>query len=60
MFSLVKSIVNNQQHFETNSLMHGVNTGSKNHLCRTVFSLACLQKVRLMLASEFLIIYFIL
>jgi hypothetical protein len=37
-------IVNNQEHFQTNSAVHSVNTRNKHHLHRPVANLTCFQK----------------
>jgi hypothetical protein len=37
-------IVNNQEHFQTNSAMHSVNTRNKNQLHRPIANLSCFQK----------------
>jgi hypothetical protein len=37
-------IVNNQEHFQTNSDIHSVNTRNKNQLHRPIANLSCFQK----------------
>jgi hypothetical protein len=37
-------IVNNQEHFQTNSAVHSVNTKSKTQLHRPIANLSCFQK----------------
>jgi hypothetical protein len=37
-------IVNNQEHFQTNSVIDGVNTKNKNHLHRPIANPSCFQK----------------
>jgi hypothetical protein len=44
MFSLLNFIINNQEHFQTNSAVHSVNTRNKHHLHRPVANLTCFQK----------------
>jgi hypothetical protein len=36
-------IVNNQQHFQTNSAIHNIDTSYKGHLHRPVANLSCFQ-----------------
>jgi hypothetical protein len=43
-FSLLNFIINNQEHFQTNSSVHSVNTRDKHHLHRPVANLTCFQK----------------
>jgi IS1 family transposase len=44
IFILMKSVVNNQEHFQTNSTIHSINTRNRHHLHRPTASLSCLQK----------------
>jgi hypothetical protein len=44
IFSLMNFIVNNQEHFQTNSAIHSVNTRNKNQLHRPIANLSCFQK----------------
>jgi hypothetical protein len=44
IFSLLNFIINNQEHFQINSVVHSVNTRNKNHLHRPVASLTGFQK----------------
>jgi hypothetical protein len=44
IFSLMNSIVNNLELFQTNSAIHSVNTRNKNHLHRPVANFSCFQK----------------
>jgi hypothetical protein len=44
MFSLVNFIVNNQEHFQTNSAIHSANARKENHLHRPVAKLSRFQK----------------
>jgi hypothetical protein len=44
IFSLLNFIINNQEHFQTNSAVHSVNTRNKQHLLRPVANLTCFQK----------------
>jgi hypothetical protein len=37
-------IVNNQEHFQTNSAIHNFNTRNKNQLHRPIDNLSCFQK----------------
>jgi hypothetical protein len=37
-------IVNNEEHFQTNSTINSVNTGNKNQLHRATAKLSCFQK----------------
>jgi hypothetical protein len=41
---LMNFIVNNQEHFQTNSAIHNVNTRNKNQLHRPICNLSCFQK----------------
>jgi hypothetical protein len=42
--SLLIFIINNQEHFQTNSAVHSVNTRNNNHLHITAANLICFQK----------------
>jgi hypothetical protein len=58
IFSLLNFIINNKEHFQTNSSVHSVNTRNKHNLNRPVanpdmFS----KKAHIILASKFSIIY---
>jgi hypothetical protein len=44
IFSLLLFIVNNQEHFQTNSTVHSVNTRNKNELHRPISNLSCVQE----------------
>jgi hypothetical protein len=44
VFTLMNFVVNNQEHFQTNSLIHSVNTRDRNTLHRPVSNLSCFQK----------------
>jgi hypothetical protein len=44
-FSLINFIINSQEHFQTNSAVHSVNTGNKHHLHRPIANLSCFQKI---------------
>jgi hypothetical protein len=41
---LMNFIVNNQEHFQTNSAVYSVNTKNKHHLTRPTANLSCFQK----------------
>jgi hypothetical protein len=44
IFSLLNFIINNQEHFQTKSAVHSVDTRNKHHLHRPVANLTCFQK----------------
>jgi hypothetical protein len=44
IFTLMNFAVNNQEHFQTNSAIHNVNTRNRNHLHRPTANLSCFQK----------------
>jgi hypothetical protein len=44
IFSLLNFIINNQEHFQTNSAVHSVNTRNKHHLHIPAANLTCFQK----------------
>jgi hypothetical protein len=44
IFSLMNFIVNNREHFQTNSAVHSTNTRNKNQLHRSIANLSCFQK----------------
>jgi IS1 family transposase len=44
MFTLMNFFVNNQEHFQTNSAIHSVNTRNRGHLHRPTANLSCFQK----------------
>jgi hypothetical protein len=44
IFSLMNFIVNNQEHFQTNSAVHGVNARNRHDLHRPAAKLSCFQK----------------
>jgi hypothetical protein len=44
IFSLLYFIINNLEHFQINSAVHGVNTRNKHHLHRPLANLTCFQK----------------
>jgi hypothetical protein len=43
-FTLMNFVVNNQEHFQTNSAIHNVNTRDRDHLHRPTGNLSCFQK----------------
>jgi IS1 family transposase len=43
-FTLMNFVVNNQEHFQTNSVIHSVNTRNRDHLHRPAANLSYLQK----------------
>jgi hypothetical protein len=45
IFSLTNFTVNNQEHLQTNSVIHSVNTRARNHLHRSIANLSCFQKI---------------
>jgi IS1 family transposase len=45
IFTLMNFVVNNQQHFQTNSAIHSVNARNRNHLHRPTAKLSCFQKI---------------
>jgi hypothetical protein len=44
IFSLLNFVINNLEHFQTNSAIHCVNTRNKHHLHRPTANLICFQK----------------
>jgi hypothetical protein len=44
IFSLLLFIVSNQEHFQTNSALHSVNTRNKNQLHRPIAKHSCFQR----------------
>jgi hypothetical protein len=44
IFSLMNYILNNQEHFQTNSSIHSIDTRNKHHLHRPNANLSCFQK----------------
>jgi hypothetical protein len=44
IFTLMDFVVNNQEHFQTNSAIHSVNTTNMDYLHRTTANLSCFQK----------------
>jgi len=40
----IELVVNNQEHFQTNSTIHSVNTRNSDHLHRSIFNISCFQK----------------
>jgi IS1 family transposase len=44
IFTLMNFVVNNQEHFQTNSAVHGVNTRNRDHLHIPTANLSCFQK----------------
>jgi IS1 family transposase len=44
IFSLINFILNNQEHFQTNSSIHSIDTRNKHHLHRPNANLSCFQK----------------
>jgi hypothetical protein len=44
IISLLNFIINNQEHFQTNSAVHSVNTRKEHHPHRPVANLTCFQK----------------
>jgi hypothetical protein len=53
IFSLMNFIVNNKEHFQTNSAVHSVNTRNKNQLQTNCQPLKFSEKCIIMLASKF-------
>jgi hypothetical protein len=45
VFSLMNFILNNQEHFQTNSSIHSRDTRNKHHLHRPNVNLSCFQKI---------------
>jgi IS1 family transposase len=43
-FTLMNYVVNNQEHFQTNSAIHSVNTRHRDHLHRPTANPSCFQK----------------
>jgi hypothetical protein len=52
IFTLMNFVVNNQEHFQTNSVIHSVNTRNRDHLHRPTANLSCFKKVHTVLASK--------
>jgi len=50
ILSLMNFIINNQEIFRTNSLIHNINTRNKHYLRRSNASLSCFQRLHSMLA----------
>jgi hypothetical protein len=44
IFTLMNFVVNNQEHFQTNSAIHSVKTRNRDHLHRPTANLSCFQK----------------
>jgi hypothetical protein len=44
IFTLMNFVVNNQEHFETNLVIHSVNTRNRDHLHRPTANLSCFEK----------------
>jgi hypothetical protein len=44
IFKLINFVVNNQEHFQTNSAINGVNTRNRNHLHGQIANPSCFQK----------------
>jgi hypothetical protein len=44
IFSLLNFVIHNLEHFQTNSVIHCVNTRNKHHLHRPTGNLTCFQK----------------
>jgi IS1 family transposase len=44
IFILMNFLVNNQEHFQTNSAIHSVNTRNRDHLHRPIANLSCFQR----------------
>jgi hypothetical protein len=44
IFTLMNFIVNNKEHFQTNSAMHSVNTRNRDHLHKPAANFSCFQK----------------
>jgi hypothetical protein len=53
----VNFTVNKQKHFQTNLPIHNANTGSENHLDRSITNLSSFQKSALHADIDFLLIY---
>jgi hypothetical protein len=52
IFTSMNFVVNNQEHFQTNSAIHSVNTRNRDHLYRPTANFSCFQKMHTMLASK--------
>jgi hypothetical protein len=50
IFTLMNFVVNNKEHFQTNSAVHSVNTRNRGHLHRPTANLLHFQKMHIMLA----------
>jgi hypothetical protein len=57
VFSFMNFIVNSQEHFQTNSAIHSVNTRHRHDLHIPAAKLSCFSKVHATLASELSTIY---
>jgi hypothetical protein len=57
IFSVMIFIVNNQEHFQTGTDLHSVNTRNRLVLHRPAAKLSCFRKVLTILASTFSTIY---
>jgi hypothetical protein len=44
IFTLMNFVLNNQEHFQTNSAVHSVNTRDRDHFHRPTANLSCFQK----------------
>jgi hypothetical protein len=44
IFTLMNIVVNNQEHFQTNSAIHSVKSRNRDHLHRPTANLSCLKK----------------
>jgi hypothetical protein len=44
IFTLMNFFVNNQEHFQTDSAIHSVNTRNRDHLHRATANISCFQK----------------
>jgi hypothetical protein len=57
VFSILIFIVNNQEHFQTNSAIHRVNTVNKNQLHRPIANLSSFQKSAYYEGVQFLTVF---
>jgi hypothetical protein len=57
IFSLMNFVVNNQEHFQTNSAIHNVNTRNRDLLHRPIANVSCFKKVHNILAPKYSTVY---
>jgi len=57
IFTLMNTVVNNQEHIHTNSAIHSVNTRDRDHLHRPNATFHVFRKVHTMLASKYSTVY---